>query len=78
MTTDHDRMTLKNVSLHTPDWLLRVPELRARALCRPSIEASCIASTRERVTNSRLLSRQLGISYAAAYAAVDRPDAGFS
>ena len=68
----HDDTTLKKVSLHDLDWLLTVPELRARALCGPSIEASCIAFTKERVTNARLLSRQLGVSYAAAHAAVER------
>ena len=68
----HDDTTLKRVSLHDLDWLLTVPELRARALCGPSIEASCMAYTKERVTNARSLSRQLGVSYAAAHAAVDR------
>ena len=68
----HDDMTLKRVSLHDLNWLLKVPELRARALCGPSIEASCVAYTKERVTNARSLSRQLDVSYAAAHAAVER------
>ena len=68
----HDDMTLKNVSLHALDGLLKVPEIRARALCGPSIEASCIAHTRTKMTNARELSRQLGISYAATHAAVER------
>ena len=68
----HDDMALKRESIHALDWLLRVPELRARALCGPSIEASCIAYTKDRVTNALSLSRQLGVSYAATHAAVER------
>ena len=68
----HDDMSLKGVSIHALDWLLNVPELRARALCGPSIEASCLTYTSDRVTNARSLSRQLGVSYAAAHAAVER------
>ena len=68
----HDDTTLKRQSLHDLEWLLKVPELRARALCGPSIEAACIAHTNDNVTNARQLSRELGFSYAAVHAAVDR------
>lgn len=68
----HDDLTLKLGSIQDLDWILTVPELRARALCGPSIEASCVALTRSRVTNARSLSRELGATYAATHAAVER------
>jgi hypothetical protein len=49
-----------------------VPELRARALCGASIEAAFIAHAMDRITNARSLSRDIGVSYAAAHAAVER------
>jgi DNA-binding MarR family transcriptional regulator len=68
----HDDMTLQLKSLHSLDQLLKVPELRTRAILGPSIEASCIALTFDRVTNARSLSRLLGVTYAATHAAVER------
>jgi DNA-binding MarR family transcriptional regulator len=68
----HDDAALQHKSIHTLDWLLKVPELRARAFLSPSIEAACIAHTLNRVTNARVLSRELGTTYAAIHAAVDR------
>jgi DNA-binding MarR family transcriptional regulator len=68
----HDDANLQHKSVHTLDWLLQVPELRARALLSPSVEAACIAHTLHRVTNARQLSRELGTTYAAIHAAVDR------
>lgn len=68
----HDDATLKSISLQPLDWLLHVAELRARALCGPCIEAACIAHAKVCVTNARSLSRELGVSYAAAHAAVER------
>jgi hypothetical protein len=49
-----------------------VPELRAGALCGPSIEAVFVAHAMDRITNARSLSRDIGVSYAAAHAAVQR------
>lgn len=68
----HDDMTLKRGSVQPLETLLEVPELRARALCGPSIEAACLAQTLHRVTNARLLSRELDATYAATHAAVQR------
>jgi len=68
----HDEGTLQHKSIHSLDQLLKVPELRARALLGPSIEANCVAYTLERVTNARSLSRLLGVTYAATHAAVER------
>jgi len=68
----HDDATLKRISIHALAWVLKVPELRARALCGPSIEAALIAHTMHRTTNARSLSRELGVSYATAHAAVER------
>jgi hypothetical protein len=68
----HDDVTLKLVSVHPLARLLKVPELRARALCGPSIEAALIAHAMDRITNARSLSRDIGVSYAAAHAAVER------
>jgi DNA-binding MarR family transcriptional regulator len=68
----HDEATLQHKSIHSLDQVLKVPELRARALLGPSIEASCVAYTLERVTNARSLSRLLGATYAATHAAVER------
>jgi hypothetical protein len=58
-------------SIHPLARILKVPELRARALCGPSIEAAFIAHAMDRVTNARSLSRDIGVSYAAAHAAVE-------
>jgi len=68
----HDDVTLKLVSVHPLARILKVPELRARALCGPSIEAAFIAHAMDRITNARSLSRDIGVSYAAAHAAVER------
>lgn len=68
----HDDRNLQRKSLYSLDQLLKVPELRARAVLGPSIEASCIALTFDRVTNARSLSRLLGVTYAATHAAVER------
>jgi len=68
----HDDVTLKIVSVHPLARILKVPELRARALCGPSIEAALMAHTMDRITNARSLSREIGVSYAAAHAAVER------
>jgi hypothetical protein len=68
----HDDVTLKTVSVHPLARILRVPELRARALCGPSIESAFMAHTMDRITNARSLSRDIGVSYAAAHAAVER------
>jgi hypothetical protein len=68
----HDDVTLKLVSVHPLARILKVPELRARALCGPSIEAAFMARTMDRITNARSLSRDIGVSYAAAHAAVER------
>jgi DNA-binding MarR family transcriptional regulator len=68
----HDDAGLQHKSIHSLEWLLKVPELRARALLSPSVEAACIAHTLNRVTNARQLSRELGTTYAAIHAAVDR------
>jgi hypothetical protein len=68
----HDDVTLKIVSVHPLARILKVPEVRARALCGPSIEAALLAHTMDRITNARSLSREIGVSYAAAHAAVER------
>jgi hypothetical protein len=68
----HDDANLQFRSLHTIDRLLKVPELRARALLGPSVEASCIAYAFHQVTNARVLSRVIGVTYAATHAAVER------
>jgi hypothetical protein len=68
----HDDVTLKLVSVHPLARILRVPELRARALYGPSIEAAFVAHAMDRITNARSLSRDIGVSYAAAHAAVER------
>jgi hypothetical protein len=68
----HDDVTLKLVSVHPLAQILKVPELRARALCGPSIEAVLIALAMDGITNARALSRDIGVSYAAAHAAVER------
>jgi len=68
----HDEAILQHKSIQSLDQLLKVPDLRARAVLGPSIEASCIAYTLERTTNARLLSRRLGVTYAATHAAVER------
>jgi hypothetical protein len=68
----HDDVTLKLVSIHPLARILNVPELRARALCGPSIEAAFMAQAMDRITNARSLSRDIGVSYAAAHAAVER------
>jgi DNA-binding MarR family transcriptional regulator len=68
----HDEATLQHKSIHSLDQLLKVPELRARALLGPSIEASCVALTMKSITNARSLSRLLGVTYAATHAAVER------
>jgi DNA-binding MarR family transcriptional regulator len=68
----HDDDKLQHKSIHSLDWLLKVPELRVRALLSPSVEAACVARTLDRVTNARQLSRELGITYAAIHAAVER------
>lgn len=68
----HDDTGLQHKSIHSLEWLLKVPELRARALLSPSIEAACISHTLNRVTNARQLSRELDTTYAAIHAAVDR------
>ena len=68
----HDESILQHKSIHSLDQLLKVPELRARAVLGPSIEASCIAYTQECTTNARSLSRKLGVTYAATHAAVER------
>jgi hypothetical protein len=68
----HDDMSLQRKSLHSLDHLLKVPELRSRAVLGPSIEASCIAHTLTQTTNARALSRTLGVSYAATHAAIER------
>ena len=68
----HDEVTLKRNSLRRLDSLLEVPELRVRALCGPSIEAACLTQTLHRVTNARLLSREIDATYAATHAAVQR------
>lgn len=61
----HDDMSLQRKSLHSLEHLLKVPELRSRAVLGPSIEASCIAHTFTQTTNARALSRTLRVSYAA-------------
>jgi DNA-binding MarR family transcriptional regulator len=68
----HDEATLQHKSIHSLERLFEVPELRARALLGPSIEASCVAYTLERVTNARNLAGLLGVTYAATHAAVER------
>jgi len=68
----HDDATLKLASVHPLTRILKVPELRARALCGPSIEAACIAHAMDCTTNARSLSRDIGVSYAATHAAVER------
>ena len=68
----HDEAILQHKSIHSLEQLLKVPELRARAVLGPSIEANCIVYTQERTTNARSLSRRLGVTYAATHAAVER------
>jgi DNA-binding MarR family transcriptional regulator len=68
----HDDASLQHKSVQSLRQLLKVPELRARALLGPSIEASCIAHTQQYITNARSLSRALGATYAATHAAVER------
>jgi hypothetical protein len=68
----HDDVTLKLASINPLARILKVPELRARALCGPSIEAAFLAHAMDGITNARSLSRDIGVSYAAAHAAVER------
>jgi hypothetical protein len=68
----HDDVMLTLMSVHPLARILKVPELRARALFGPSIEAAFIAHAMDRITNARSLSRDIGVSYAAAHAAVER------
>jgi hypothetical protein len=68
----HDDMTLKIGSVYPLETILKVPELRARALCGPSIEAGCLSHTLHRATNARMLSKELNATYAATHAAVMR------
>jgi hypothetical protein len=68
----HDDMRLKRSSVHPLARILTVPELRARALCGPSMEAAFMARAMGRVTNARVLSREIGVSYATAHATVER------
>jgi hypothetical protein len=68
----HDDVTLKRDSIHPLAWLLKVPELRTRALCGPSIEATFLTHAIARVTNARMLASEVGVSYATAHATVER------
>ena len=68
----HDDVKLKTVSVYPLARILKVPELRTRALCGPSIESAFMAHSMDRITNARSLSRDIGVSYAAAHAAVER------
>jgi hypothetical protein len=68
----HDDATLKRSAVHPLARILTVPELRARALCGPSMEAAFMARAMDRVTNARVLSREIGVSYATAHATVER------
>jgi DNA-binding MarR family transcriptional regulator len=68
----HDDDRLKTGSIRPLEFVLRVPELRTRALLGPNIEAQLVASTIGRVTNARQLSRELQVTYAATHAAVSR------
>ncbi len=68
----HDDATLQYKSIHILERILTVPELRARAVLGPSIEAHCVAYANEGITNARRLSKLLGVTYAATHAAVER------
>ena len=68
----HDDATLKRESVQPLVTILNVPELRARALCGPSIEAACLSHTLHHVTTARTLSKEINATYAATHAAVQR------
>ena len=68
----YDEAKLQHKSIRSMEHVLKVPELRIRALVGPSIEASCVAFTRDQVTTARSLSKTLGVTYAATHAAVAR------
>jgi hypothetical protein len=68
----HDDLSLQHKSVHALEHLLKVPELRVRAVLGPSIEANCLTHTLKNVTNARVLSRLMGVTYAATHAAVER------
>ena len=68
----HDDAMLKLASVRPLAWLLQVPELRARALFGPSVEADIMARALVGHSTARAIARDTGVSYAAAHAAADR------
>lgn len=69
----HDDAALKPTAVRPVSWLLlRVPELRIRALLGPSVEADLMTRALEGAVAVRDVARATGVSYAAAHAAADR------
>jgi hypothetical protein len=68
----HDDASLQRKSLHKLETIITVPELRARALMGPSLEAACLAITQSKVTTARSLAKTLNATYAAVHGAVSR------
>ncbi len=71
----HDDESLKPAAVRPAAWLLRhVPELRARALLGPSLEADLVIliATGDTPVTARTLARTTHVSYAAAHGAADR------
>lgn len=68
----HDDESLKLSAIRPASWLIaQVPELRARALLGPSLEADLLARALISPLTARDLSRTLGVSYAAAHQTAD-------
>ncbi len=68
----HDDATLKVESIRPLIWLLSVPELRARAVFGPSVEADIMARAFLGDVTAQAVARETGVSYAAAHAAASR------
>jgi DNA-binding MarR family transcriptional regulator len=68
----HDDAALKPTAVRPLGWVLRVPELRVRALLGPSVEADLMTRALEGGVAVRDVARATGVSYAAAHAAAGR------
>jgi hypothetical protein len=68
----HDDASLKVTSVRPLTWLLRLPELRARALFSPSVEADIMARALGGTITAQTIARATEMSYAAVHAAADR------
>jgi hypothetical protein len=68
----HDDATLKLDSVRPLASLLHVPEIRARAVFGPSVEADIMARAFAGHVTAQEIARDTGVSYAAAHGAADR------